>query len=63
MWGWQTPPAGRSACGPLRQSPNCYGGSPLTPRLHLRRSLSRFDPRAHVASSGLYKQTLAPPEA
>jgi hypothetical protein len=28
--------------------------------LHLRRPSSRFDPRAHVAPSGLYKQTLAP---
>jgi hypothetical protein len=28
--------------------------------LHLRYSLSRFDPMAHVAPSGLYKQPPAP---
>jgi hypothetical protein len=28
--------------------------------LHLRHSLSRFDPMAHVTPSGLYKQTPAP---
>jgi hypothetical protein len=28
--------------------------------LHLRRSLSLFDPRVHVISSGLYKQAPAP---
>ena len=31
-------------------------GSPPPPRLHLRRSLSRFDPRAHDGRSSLYKQ-------
>jgi hypothetical protein len=60
MWGWLAPPVGQSAYGPLRQFPNCYGGSPLTPRLYLHYSLSWFDPRAHVANSRLYKQTLTP---
>jgi hypothetical protein len=60
MWGWPAPPAGRVAYGPLDQSPNCYGGSPPTTRLHLCRSLSQFDPRAHVATSGLYNQALPP---
>jgi hypothetical protein len=60
MWGWPALPAGRPAYRPLRYSPNFYGCSPPTLRLHLRCSLSRFDPRAHIASSGLYKQTLAP---
>jgi hypothetical protein len=30
-----------------RVSPRRYIGSPPPPRMHLRRSLSRFDPRAH----------------
>jgi hypothetical protein len=34
--------------------PRCYVGFWPPPRLHLHRSLSRFDPRAYVASSGLY---------
>ena len=29
-------------------------GSPPAPRLHLRRPLSQFDPRAHIGRSGLY---------
>ena len=38
-------------------------GSPLPPRLHLRRPLSQFDPRAHVGRCGLYSQLLLlPPE-
>jgi hypothetical protein len=35
-------------------------GFPLPPRLHLGRSLSRFDPMAHVASSRLYIPGPAP---
>jgi hypothetical protein len=30
------------------------------PRLHLRRSLSQFDPRAHVTPPGLYIQACSP---
>jgi hypothetical protein len=39
---------------------HCYVDFPPPPRLHLHRSLSRFDPRAHVASSGLYIQPCTP---
>ena len=43
---------------PARHGPHvilrCYVGSLPPPMLHLRRSLSRFDPRAHDGRSGLY---------
>jgi hypothetical protein len=51
---------GRPACGPPPSISQMLWWFPLTPRLHLHRSLSRFDPRTHVVSSGLYKQTPAP---
>ena len=54
MWGWLTPPAGRPACGATYQPPPHYVGSPHPPRLHLHRSLSWFDPRAHDGCFGLY---------
>jgi hypothetical protein len=60
MWGWLAPHAGRpvSASGPRLSA----SGMLLhhLPRLHLYRSLSRFDLRAHVGSSGLYKETPTP---
>ena len=34
----------------------CYVGSPPPPRLHLRHSISWFDPRVHDGRSSLYKQ-------
>ena len=46
--------------GPTYQ-PRRYIGFPPPPRVHLRRCLSRFDPRAHVEPSGLYNPTLASP--
>ena len=54
MWGWPATPAGRLVPRPTCQPLHCNVGSPLPPRLHLRRSLSRFDPRAHVGRSSLY---------
>jgi hypothetical protein len=42
-------------------APSHYVSFPPSPRLHLCHSLSQFDPRAHNASSVLYKQALAPP--
>jgi hypothetical protein len=54
MWGRPAPPAGRPAPGPTCQPPRCYVSFPPPPRMHLRRFLNRFDPWAHVASSGLY---------
>ena len=40
--------------GPTCQPLCCNVGSPPPPRLHLRHSLSQFDPRAHVGPSWLY---------
>ena len=54
------PPTGRLAPGAHCQPPCCNVGSPPPPRLHLRRPLSRFDPRAHVGRSGLYISAPAP---
>ena len=52
-WASQPKPlAGRPALEPARPPP------PL--RLHLHRSLSRFDPRAHVGRSGLYISAITP---
>jgi hypothetical protein len=34
----------------------------LPPRMHLSRTSTRFDPRAHVGPPGLYKETVAPLE-
>jgi hypothetical protein len=45
---------GRPTPGATRQPLSRYVGFPPPPRLHLRRSLSWFDPRAHVGRSGLY---------
>jgi hypothetical protein len=53
MWGR---PAPRPTCQP----PRCYISFLPPPKLHLRRSLSRFDPRAHVVRSILYKQPCTP---
>ena len=58
--GYQAPPAGRPAPRPTYQPPHCNIGSPPPPRLHLRCSLSRFDPRAHVGRSSLYISSPAP---
>jgi hypothetical protein len=63
MWGRPAPPAGRLAPVGPTYHPCCYVGFSPPPKVHLRRFLSRFDPRAHVASSELYKQTPFPPEA
>ena len=54
MWGQMALPAGRSGPGPTCQPPRRNVGSPPPSRLHLRRPLSRFDPRAHVGRSSLY---------
>ena len=54
MWGRPAP------CGPTYQ-PRRYVGFPPPPRMHLRRCLSRFDPRAHVGPSGLYNPIPASP--
>ena len=48
------------APGPTYQPPCHNVGSPPPPRLHLRRSLSRFDSRAHVGRSGLYIPAYTP---
>jgi hypothetical protein len=64
MWGWPAPPVGRLAPRGHLSIPRCYVDFPSPPRMHLHRSLSPFDPRAHVASSGLYILAPAlPPEA
>jgi hypothetical protein len=57
---WLAPHVGRPApYGPL-VGPRRSVGSPPPPRLHLRRPLSRFDPRAHDGRSGLYISALPP---
>ena len=60
MWGQPAPPAGHPAPQATYQPPRRYVDSPPPPRLHLRRSLSWFDPRAHDGCSGLYISALAP---
>jgi hypothetical protein len=51
-------------CYPVPCGPTCQPASRRFLHrilgLHLRRSLSPFDPRIHVVSSGLYKQAPAP---
>jgi hypothetical protein len=54
------PPASRPAPGVHPSAPRCYVSFPLPPMMHLHRSLCQFDPRAHVASLGLYNQALPP---
>jgi hypothetical protein len=51
---WLAPPASRSALRAIRQPLPRYVGFPPPSRLHLRHSLSRFDPRAHIGRSRLY---------
>jgi hypothetical protein len=54
------PPADRPApVGPTCH-PRCYISFPPSLRMHLCCSLSRFDPRAQVTSSGLYNRELLP---
>ena len=57
------PPVGHPAPRATRQPPLPYVGSPPPLRLHLRRSLSRFDPRAHIGRFGLYISAPAPLKA
>jgi hypothetical protein len=40
--------------------PHCYISFPPSLMMHLCCSLSRFDPRAQVASLGLYNRALLP---
>ena len=62
MWGRLAPLSGcPGPCGPTYQ-PRRYVGFPPPPRMHLSRCLSRFDPRAHVVSSGLYNPGSLPLE-
>jgi hypothetical protein len=48
------PLLGRAGCPTCQAIQPLWVNFPLPIRLHLRRSLSQFDPRAHVATSGLY---------
>ena len=60
MWGRLAPPVGRPAPRPVYQHLRCNVGSPPPPMLHLRRSLSQFDPRAHDGRSSLYMSAPTP---
>jgi hypothetical protein len=63
-WGQVAPPLGWAAPGYGISLPASGMFLQLTPRLHLRRSSSWFDLRAHVHPTGLYKEIPAPlPEA
>jgi hypothetical protein len=60
MWGQLAPPIGRPA---PRGGPRLSASRTFllpTPRLHLRRPSSRFDPRAHVGPLVLYNQAWTP---
>ena len=54
------PPVGHPAPGTTYQPSHCIVDSPPPPRLHIRRSLSWFDPRAHIGRSGLYISAPSP---
>ena len=61
MWGRSATLSRHPApCGPTYQ-PRRYVGFPPPPRMHLRRCLRRFDPRAHVGPLGLYNLAPASP--
>jgi hypothetical protein len=54
------PPASRPALRATCHPPPRYVSFPPPPRLHLHRSLSRFDLRAHVGRPRLYIQPCTP---
>jgi hypothetical protein len=60
MWGQAAPPPCRPACGTHGSVSPSYVGSPPPPRMHLRRSSSRFDPRAHVAPPAYISSPVPP---
>ena len=62
MWGRPAPPIGRPDPGAHCQPPHHNDSSPPPPRMHLRRPLSWFDPRAHIGRSSLYIPAPVPPE-
>jgi hypothetical protein len=60
VWGRPAPPPYRLVpCGAYLSRASRIFLHRL-PRLHLRRSLNQFDPRAHIAPPGLYIQACTP---
>jgi hypothetical protein len=56
-----TSPIGRPAPRSHMSAPPRYVGFPPPPRLHLRHSLSRFDPRACIAAPTYISSSVPPP--